>query len=105
MLAKETTFIIFTLILTCRYVTKDAEAYPEFWKSANYPSFLDVQEKNPQFTSRLPADFANKVALLLAGELPWQDKEPYGNGFVQRKRQIRYNQCYFNPISCFRKRK
>ncbi|XP_076318426.1 uncharacterized protein LOC143229668 [Tachypleus tridentatus] len=105
MLARETIFVIFTLILTCRYATKDVEAYPEFWKSASYLSFLNGKEKSPQYTSRLPVDFANKVALLLAGELPWQHKELYDNGFVERKRQMRYNQCYFNPISCFRKRK
>jgi len=28
------------------------------------------------------------------------------NGYQNhQKRQIRYHQCYFNPISCFRKRK
>ncbi|XP_076360991.1 uncharacterized protein LOC143252545 isoform X2 [Tachypleus tridentatus] len=67
-------------------------------------SQLTVPMLSRRYNARLQRELANNLALLLAGEedLPWP---PYGDRFVQSKRQIRYNQCYFNPISCFRKRK
>ncbi|XP_076360971.1 uncharacterized protein LOC143252545 isoform X1 [Tachypleus tridentatus] len=104
MVGQIASLIFFTLILTSSLVSKDAEALPKFWDSGSYAPFLSNEYKNAQYNARLQRELANNLALLLAGEedLPWP---PYGDRFVQSKRQIRYNQCYFNPISCFRKRK
>ncbi|XP_022249713.1 uncharacterized protein LOC111087421 [Limulus polyphemus] len=104
MMALTSSLFFFTLILTSSLVAKNAEARPKFWESGNYAPILNDEYKSAQYNARLQRELANNVALLLAGDedLPWP---PYGGRFVQSKRQIRYNQCYFNPISCFRKRK
>nr|ABY26679.1 VP1.6 [Lychas mucronatus] len=50
----------------------------------------------------------NRMEMFLANRergYPWSEMENDSGRAAASKRQIRYHQCYFNPISCFRRRK
>ncbi|XP_022243457.1 uncharacterized protein LOC111086126 [Limulus polyphemus] len=106
MTGKEATLIFLSLTLTCIFVTKSEAVFPEFWKSVKYDPILKDEYKNIQGDPRIPEALDNDEALLLGQSdyQPWEEQVPFDRRLLPSKRQIRYNQCYFNPISCFRKR-
>ncbi|XP_076315688.1 uncharacterized protein LOC143228293 [Tachypleus tridentatus] len=106
MTGKEATLIFLFLTLTCALVTKSEDVFPDFWKSIKYGPIFRGEDKNSQGDPRIPEALENDEALLLgqSDHQPWIKQLPFDRRFLPSKRQIRYNQCYFNPISCFRKR-
>ncbi|CAG2115240.1 unnamed protein product [Medioppia subpectinata] len=64
-----------------------------------------LNEYNPLSNRALYLDKMDKLGAIISpkqrigglGSLPGYESH--------QKRQIRYHQCYFNPISCFRRRK
>uniref|UniRef100_A0A6M2DVU4 Putative conserved secreted protein n=1 Tax=Xenopsylla cheopis TaxID=163159 RepID=A0A6M2DVU4_XENCH len=112
MLSTRRNFCLVLLALTC--LASFVAGRPQHSLSAAYDSSaqgensLDSNEIRRYYQSAEDPTLANLQMQLLAQQyaaanrlegLPWEQllRVP------ETKRQVRYRQCYFNPISCFRK--
>lgn len=72
----------------------------KFYSSYRFPQYFGIEEQAP--VDRLPYQY--RPAYQNSG-YSGNSGLPYWEQYRQlvTKRQSRYRQCYFNPISCFRK--
>nr|XP_015930096.1 allatostatin-like [Parasteatoda tepidariorum] len=52
-----------------------------------------------------PSPYEQAMLKRLQTYLDSEDRQRFSESELPSKRQMRYNQCYFNPISCFKRRK
>ncbi|XP_067144821.1 uncharacterized protein AstC [Centruroides vittatus] len=84
------------LILILVLISFAAASFAREWSAADR-NFINSPE-GQMMLNRLEMFLANRER-----SYPWSDMD--NEGRATSKRQIRYHQCYFNPISCFRRRK
>jgi len=106
---------IWSLILSLMIYTLSANSIGSDGSEGRNKVSLTIQEPieeevlsdyNPLSNRALYLDKIDKLGAII------NPKQRIGSNFGQlsgyeshQKRQIRYHQCYFNPISCFRRRK
>ncbi|KAF8793424.1 Allatostatin like protein [Argiope bruennichi] len=54
---------------------------------------------------RSPSPYEQAMLKRLQTYLDAEDRQRFADADIPAKRQMRYSQCYFNPISCFKRRK
>uniref|UniRef100_T1KW26 Uncharacterized protein n=1 Tax=Tetranychus urticae TaxID=32264 RepID=T1KW26_TETUR len=92
--------IVSSLAVNRETIKRNTDEQDDEWIAKQKPNVADLA-----FNSDA-GDYLEKLATLFSPRYRsgrWSASSL--NSVIPEKRQIRYHQCYFNPISCFRRRK